>query len=277
MTNSITPPILSFYMTVKNGLPTIKEALRSIQQQTFSDFETIIVDDGSTDGTVDYLKWFTNQDPRFKIMLTPGLGRGAALNLALSQANGMYVANLDADDYAHPQRAEIQLNFLSENQKEFCVGLNTLVYEDENPRFSIMNTKMHSIVSRDVRKHLAYRNPVCHSAITVKRTLLQSLGGYDQSRESQFDYDLWIRVAAAGVSLNQINVIVCAKRIHHRQSFENKNRFKYLRSSVKLQREAISKLQFSPLYHILPIARLIYGSLPQRLRAKLRSMHRPTE
>lgn len=268
MTKS-TPPLLTFYMTVKNGMPFLDRSVNSIKNQTYQNFEAVIVDDGSNDGTVSYLEELERTDPRFRVVVTNGVGRGKALNIALNNARGLFVSNLDSDDCAHPQRAELQMKVLQDLDISFLAANCDIVFDDEDLNWKKIRGGCDSKV-RDVTRQLFRSNPINHSSATFRRDLIVNLGGYDESRTSQFDYDLWVRLAASGVQLFRLEETLGSKRIHKGQSFENKKRFKYLLSSVALQCSAISRMRVGPYYYFYPVLRLFYGLLPQKLRAYIR-------
>lgn len=262
-------PLLTFYMTVKNGIPFIKDSVSSIQHQTYSNIEVVIVDDGSEDGTVEYLKEIECQDARFRIIVTGGVGRGKALNIALDHAKGQYVANLDADDYTHPKRAEVQMSYLIKTGNAFVSAQRDILYDNERPRWASIEN-IDNISLADVTRQLFKGNPVCHAVVTMHRETVIALGGYDESRNSQFDYELWIRLAASGIKLLKLDQSLGCKRIHRDQSFENKKRLRYLLSSIRLQCAAITSLHGRFYHYVYPTARLFYGFLPQRIRSSVK-------
>ena len=102
-------------MPIRNGMPFLDEALRSVFEQTLDDFELIVVDDGSTDATPDVLA--RQRDERLRVLDGAGAGLVAALTHALSEARGAYVARMDADDVSEPQRLERQVELLDRNPR----------------------------------------------------------------------------------------------------------------------------------------------------------------
>lgn len=100
----------------------------------------------------------------------------------------------------------------------------------------------------------------------ARRSVLIEAGGYDESRKTNVDYELWGRLAAAGVKVNKVHAPLTAKRIHERQSFENKRRLKYLFSSISVQIGILRKTSGSLSDWVFLIFRLSYGFLPKRVR-----------
>ena len=113
MTHITTHPKVSVLLPVRNGLPYIEEALQSIKTQDFTDWELIVVDDGSTDGTTEWLA--TQANHQIRRIGTSGKGLVSALNLGLAECRGDYVARMDADDVSLPDRFRIQVQALDQN------------------------------------------------------------------------------------------------------------------------------------------------------------------
>ena len=122
----------------------------------------------------------------------------------------------------------------------------------------------------NVNKELVRRNPVCHSGAIIRRHSFWSIGGYDETRVSQFDYDLWVRIAAAGGVIERTDERLVGKRIHRQQSYENKKRMRYIRNSVGVQRRAIEQFGGGVYDYALLLARCAYLVAPQGIRAWLR-------
>src|SRR5215471_8580747 len=105
-------PLVSVVMSVYNDQRFISTAIDSILLQTFSNFELIIIDDGSTDGTPEILESYARQDLRIRILRQPNKGTTAAANLGMSVARGSYIARLDSDDVSYPHRLAVEVDFL---------------------------------------------------------------------------------------------------------------------------------------------------------------------
>lgn len=229
-------------MTVKNGgyggAPWLAFAINSIRQQSCSDWEFIIVDDGSTDNTVELIRRLSGGDARIRVIQTDGVGRGKALNIALSECRGEYVANVDADDVAHPKRLETEAAVLSkDNRFDVVCSQCLVVLEDEAVSWSSV-PQNHEINVEDVTCLLCVKNPVSHSSVMMKRRAVISVGGYDESRQSHFDWDLWVRLAAAGYRIGRIDQVLAAKRLHGKQSFEVGRRLRYVLEGQRVRMRA---------------------------------------
>ncbi|RAR59101.1 glycosyltransferase involved in cell wall biosynthesis [Onishia taeanensis] len=267
--DDVRTPLVSFYMTVRNGFPFLPKAIESIKNQTYLNWEAVIVDDGSSDDSVKYLREVERQDSRFRIIATEGVGRGKALNMAIENARGVYVANLDADDLAHPQRIDIQVSILIATGALFLYSDAEFVYDDGVADWTPISGPFNNHLD-DVSMELMKRNPVSHISVISQRKSILEVGGYSQTRKSQLDYELWFRLVKHGIKLQKMGYTLVAKRIHTGQSFENKRRMKYLFSSTALQNKIITEMQGGIRYRIYPALRLLYGLLPQKLRVHIR-------
>lgn len=235
-------PLVSVYMTVRNGGKWIVHAIRSVQLQTLREWELIVVDDGSTDNTLGILKTFAASDRRIRVIPTGGVGRGAALNLALQHCTADFVANLDADDLAHPYRLEIQHRIAKEHPEFGLLASKSIIIEGENaPEWVPINKELPTV--SDVTEKLAYYNPINHSSVFARREVLLRVGGYNETLRSHLDYDLWVRLVVMGYRLGEIDLPLAAKRWHKDQSFEARAHIKYVMRSLSIQAKAIRALQ----------------------------------
>lgn len=165
-------PLVSITMPVYNGMPLIKASIESIKKQTYDNWECIIIDDGSTDGTSEYLN--TLNDERFVVFHQPNGGRPVARHKALELAKGKYIAMLDAEDLYHPEKIEKQVRIMEERPEVAIVttamcsfGTNTdKLYvrgalQDEEVVFNGRNHPTHapSLMRAEVAKKCSY-NPV---------------------------------------------------------------------------------------------------------------------
>jgi glycosyltransferase involved in cell wall biosynthesis len=180
-------------MSVHNGLPFVTETVRSILTQTFRDFEFLIVDDASNDGTADYLRTLT--DPRVRVISSSeNIGLTAALNVGLREARGEYIARQDADDLSHPRRLELQLTYLAAHPA--CTALGTQARLIDG-RGRPLGKKNFPLQHRSVRFAHLFDNAMAHSAVTFRKAAVEAIGGYDEAWSASQDYELWSRLSEA--------------------------------------------------------------------------------
>ena len=186
-------PKVSVLMPVYNGECFLKEAVDSILGQSFEDLELIIIDDGSTDQTPEILDTYT--DPRivrFRNDKNQGIGESSVAATALARAQ--YFARMDADDISEPDRLRIQSAFLDSQPNITAVG-STAIHIDESSHETGQST---APVDDLLPWNLIWSNPIYHGSMMVRAGALFSVGGYDPTFRLAVDYDLWLRMIAAG-------------------------------------------------------------------------------
>lgn len=180
-------PDVSVYIPTYNRMPLLKRALESLRKQTFEKFEALIVDDGSSDGTLGYLEDLSSSDDRFIVVEKKGQPRGACIsrNIAVASARGTYVTGLDDDDWFHPKRLE----FLLQRWDGGYSAITTNHYSVEGHR-----NRRSSFVSRSINlSDMLLGNLVGNQVFTLRERIL-SVGGFDEQLAASQDYDLWIRL-----------------------------------------------------------------------------------
>ncbi len=184
-------------MTVWNGERFLDEAIRSVLEQDFADFELIIVDDGSTDATPMILDRWASRDARLRILRNAtNLGIASAANIGLAVARGAYVARLDADDLCMPGRFAAQIDVLDRDRD---VVLVSTCYEliDEHGR--TLDIARRSAPPEVIAHLMHFSNAIGgHSQVMFRRDVVRELGGYDESFDVCVDYELWSRLIRRG-------------------------------------------------------------------------------
>lgn len=250
-------PLVSVIMTVYNGERYLSQAIESIRRQSLPDFEFVIVDDGSDDTTPDILINAQLADPRIKPISSPRLGRAAALNKAWTHANGLYIANLDADDMAEPARLERQASFLQANSKIGLLGSAWRVLYVETGKEDLQRPPL---TDCELRKALVRGNPFQHSSIMMPKFVLNEVGGYNEDLLVSIDYELWVRI---GCRYNLANLpdVLTVKRIHRDAYFKRFTLGERYRTHAVIRWQAWR--QFS-----LPLADMRFIVHPNRLPRK---------
>jgi glycosyltransferase EpsE len=233
------PPTVTAIMTVYNGLPFVEEAVDSLLGQDLDDFELVVVDDGSTDGTAEVLARRT--DPRMRLVRQAHAGRVAALNHAVDLARGRYLANLDADDVALPGRLALPARFLDEHPEVAVVGSGVQPYvgQEAGPRPRRLPRS-----DRAIRWSFLLRNPIFNSSATFRTTTLAEVGGYDPAyTDVMDDADLLLRLGRR-YQLSNLDVPLAAKRLHRRQYFAAVDRRRRLARHAACRFRAARELRF---------------------------------
>lgn len=167
--NKIANPEISVVMSVYNEETYLRSAIESVLNQTFKDFEFIIINDCSTDKTVDILKEFEAKDNRIILFEKP-INKGFKgfvenLNIGISKARGKYIARMDADDYCLPDRFEKQFNFLEENPEVFLTGSSMILMNEKSEDTGEMSALSHPDL---IRKRTKIDNPIFHPTIMFR-------------------------------------------------------------------------------------------------------------
>ena len=198
--NLTTNPLISVVMPVHNARPFLDESIRSILAQTFSDFEFVILDDASTDGSVELLREWSLRDKR--IHLHEGkkrLGLSGSSNAVVSKARASIVARMDADDIAHPDRLRRQWDIMK-----------------DRPDIAVIGTLCNGIDAggREVRPRDRWRLvrrsvyiPFPHGSAMFRREVFDQVGGYDETTNGGEDQDLFLRMATRGRVLTLPDVL----------------------------------------------------------------------
>lgn len=196
--------LVSVLMSVYNSESFLEKAIRSILKQTFTKFEFIIIDDGSTDNSVKICEQFAAQDARIVLMKNEtNLGLAASLNKGIIVAKGTYIARQDADDYSAINRLETQLKYAMENQDIDLIGSNSCVI-DINDNI-VYEDKSYAKI-KDFKKALLTRKAIfSHGSAFLKKNKLIEAGLYDERFYYVQDGEFWLRLINKGAKIHVIN------------------------------------------------------------------------
>ncbi|MBW4467711.1 MAG: glycosyltransferase [Pegethrix bostrychoides GSE-TBD4-15B] len=204
-------PKVSVLIPVYNAEKYLSKALESILSQTFTDFEVMAVDDGSTDKSLDILKQFAKQDQRILVLSRPNTGIVGALNDGLALLSGQYVARIDADDIALPHLFEQQVSFLDSHSDHVAVGCRVLFIDPSGLPIREANDVLeHEEIDQ---LHLAGHGTFPHSGSMIRRDALLKIEGYCKAAELSEDIDLWLRLAEIG-RLENLPDVLLQYRLH---------------------------------------------------------------
>lgn len=208
------PPEISVVMSVYNGEAYLSDAMDSIVNQTFQDWELIVIDDGSTDQTPNILKGYAQKDSRVKVYRNEkNLRLQASLNKALSLTEGTYIIRMDGDDICHRERFERQWNFM-ECHPEISVSCSrwyTFDEKDSRPRCLYQRGGADYVAGL-----LLFFNPIIHPAVIARGNLLRAWK-YEETCTCTEDLDLWLRLTAGGKKLAISDDYLLKYRQHEKQ------------------------------------------------------------
>lgn len=184
---------LSVIMSVYNGDSTLKESIKSILNQSFKNFEFIIINDGSTNFTHRVIEKFlkVKKNNILYIRSKKNLGLPKMLNTGIKYSNGAYIARQDADDISFRNRMFLQINFLKKNKKIDVLGCNSLNF---NTNTSIKKKTDFPSFDFQIKREMLKINPICHASVMFRANFFNKYGLYDEKFKKAQDYELWLRV-----------------------------------------------------------------------------------
>ena len=196
-------PRVSVLMSAYNEERFVRESVETILGQTLRDFEFIIINDGSTDGTRAILESYS--DPRIRLVHQPNLGLTKALNAGLRMARGEYIARQDAGDASLPQRLDRQVAYLDRHPDIAVLGAWMESIDEEGDCLGVWTAPTDTWL---IRWRLLFNNCLPHTAVMYRKRTVSALGGYDESSPLAEDYDLWMRLSRTSAMANISDVLV---------------------------------------------------------------------
>lgn len=208
-------PAISVAMSVYNGERYLAPAIESVLDQTFRDFEFLILDDGSTDASATIIQDYAARDPRIRPILRENRGLVASLNQLLDEARAPLVARMDADDISQPERFARQIAFLAGHPDHGVVGSRTLDIDEHGASFQL-NLAEHPLSHEAFLRSIDDNGPLlAHPTVLYRREVVLAAGGYHAAFRHCEDYDLWLRLAHRTRIAN-----LPERLVHYRRSAE---------------------------------------------------------
>ena len=169
----------------------LKKSIPSILNQSFKEFEFIIIDDGSIDETELVINKYKKYDKRIKYYKQDNIGLTKSLNRGINLSKGKYIARIDADDISYESRLEKQYNYLEKNKDIVLLGAQRIINDQINNK--IFKDKL-PITPKEIRKRAIVRNPFFHSLVIFRRELVDKIGFYNERFKYVQDYEFWSRI-----------------------------------------------------------------------------------
>ncbi len=203
-------PRLSVLLPVRNGVPRLEAALQSLASQTFTDFEVLAVDDGSTDATPEILARWADREPRIRVLRQEPRGIVGALERARSAARGRLLARMDADDEALPERLERQVELLDAHPEIVACGTGV----EHAPREGLTDGALRYeawinglVTPEEIERDLFVECPLPHPTFLLRADAVAAVGGYRDEGWPE-DYDLLFRLREAGGRLGKVDEVL---------------------------------------------------------------------
>jgi hypothetical protein len=206
-------PLVSFVMSVRDGERYLAAAIDSVLEQTLTDFELVVIDDGSTDSSPQILDEYASSDERVLVHRQENSGLTRSLNRGFARARAALIARLDADDVARPDRLERQVGYLARNPEVGLVGGAVVFIDGDGRPFA---EAQYPTSDAEIRAAFSFTTPFVHSAATMRREVWDAAGGYRTAFPYAEDLDLWVRIGAVS-QLANLDETVVSYRIHPQQ------------------------------------------------------------
>ena len=183
-------PLVSIIMPTYNAEKYLRESILSILNQTFQNYELLIIDDDSSDGTRRTIEEYACMDSRVKLINGPKQGIAAALNYGIDHSTGDYIARMDADDLSLPERLQIQIDIMEKNKTiGVCSSLCMLYYCNGDLKENPICPPDHNAI----KCFLLFSNPITHSSVVIRKSVLGKDIRYNENVVAE-DYQLWTRL-----------------------------------------------------------------------------------
>ena len=254
---------ISVLIGIYNCASTLEKAVSCIQAQSYTDWELIMCDDGSSDNTLEIANQLVAQDKRIKVICNDhNMGLAATLNHCLSVASGEYVARMDGDDVCPCDRFQLELSFLQRHPEYALISGWMECYDAQGTYGTIRYCETPQY------EDFVRGSQFCHAGSMMRRNVLQELGGYRSTPHTERveDYDLWVRLYAAGYKGYNLQQVVYSMRDDRNAYRRRKFKYRINESRISYRVYKDCQLPFTKLcYPILPICK---GLLPEWLYAR---------
>ena len=256
---------VSIIMGIYNCAETLGDAINCILHQTYTDWELILCDDGSTDNTYSVARSFYKTFPDKIILLRNESNQGLniTLNRCLSLASGQIIARMDGDDLCPPDRFEQEIRVL-EQERDIAFVSGAMECFDENGVWGCVRHKEYP-----EREDFLYNSPFCHAPCMVRRDAYMAVGGYTEDKRllRVEDYHLWIKMYKAGYKGKNIQNVLYQMRDD--RNANNRRKFKYRLNEAYVRILAVRELGLPRIGYIRALRPIILGLMPITLYDKI--------
>ncbi len=251
-------PEISVVIGAKNAELTVKDCIESVLASTHSDFEVIVVDDGSTDGTNEIISRFSEKDGRVRVFRHPVTrGLASALNLGIAQSDSKYVARIDADDLVFPERLSSQAKFLDRQSSFAILGSGRLKMNfDGKPKGYVSPNCPTSVIPWQIN----WGVPFTHPSVMMRRTIFSSEGlRYNEDLQVAQDYELWTKILKNARGANDYRPHIWF-RVHPGQATSARKELVEVTSLKVCAQQLADALNYSPDASIVALQAKVFGA-----------------
>lgn len=260
---------ISVLMGIYNCSSTMEQAVASVQNQTYTNWELILCDDGSSDNTYEVAQALAAKDSRIVLLRNDkNLGLNATLNRCLAAATGEYIARMDGDDDCVPERFERQLDLL-EHHPEFQITSCPMKLFDETGEWG-----QTTVPEYPSPEDVVSGTPISHAAVMLRKECMDAVGGYtvDKRMLRVEDVNLWIKLYAAGYRCHNIQEPLY--RMRNDQNALNRRKYIYRVNSVYVRLQGCKMLHLGFRSYLSSIQPMINGLVPAKVRQFIRKKQR---
>ena len=262
--------IISIIVSIYNSDKTLSQMIESVLNQTYKDFELILINDGSTDNSLDVIKKYAKKDNRIVTIDKKNSGLTKSLNIGLKKAKNKYIARIDADDIWYPTKLEKQIEFLEQNQDYTLVGT---VYNEIDENGKIIYKKQRTpllITDEEIRKNIVRFNPFFHSSVMFKKEVLETVGFYNEELKYTQDYEFWIRIMSKYKVVNLSEIL--ASRRYGKDMISIKKEKEQRMYAIKAKLLAMKLLKKSIFEYKYLVNDILVFMLPQEIVNAIRKI-----
>ena len=227
-------PLVSVIMSAYNAESTLETAIESILSQSFSNFEFLIMNDGSNDMTSEIIENYSQNDKRIRVFQNEkNKGLTKSLNILINLSKGKYIARQDADDFSVYSRLSSQITFLTENNFDACSSRAINIQTKKK----IPGKSFYIPLSVQVK----FKNPIIHGTLVIKKEVLSELGNYDELFYYAQDYKLVTDIIKSNYKFKNMNLILYHLNTENNISTTFPNKQKYFSDCVKKGIKPVNK------------------------------------
>lgn len=261
-------PRISVIMSVYNADEYLEESINSILNQSFSNFEFLVIDDCSKDNSSTTLKQFALKDSRIKIHTNnENLGLTKNLNKLIQMSKGEYIARMDADDISLTGRFKEQIEYFESHADIDILG--TFSRNISNTGIVIGERKV-PITHAQILKLLPKLNPMSHPTVMFRASALRQIGGYDERFRTSQDFHLWFKAIGNGLKINNIPKILFEYRMN--DSYVARKSFKYRLNEFKIKLDGYKLIRHPWFKYHQALISLVLAILPPFLFSQLKKL-----
>lgn len=261
--------LVSIILSVYNGEQYLEDCIQSVLAQSYKEFEFIIINDGSKDGSLSILRESEKKDKRIIVVDKENSGLTKSLNIGVKKAQGDYITRIDADDLWTPNKLQVQVDFMDANPDillsgsriNFIDGLGNPLPDEKD---------LDALNDEEIRKVYLFKNPFCHSSVIFRSQVVNEIGAYNETFQFAQDYEYWYRIMKLG-KVEVISEELVSRRISDDMIGISKNRnqrYNGLKTKIKVFADSPKSLK-----GILHVAKTFVGSIvPSNVAKVLRKL-----